>query len=373
MEFRALFISTVRTSLTCHSFEKRQSQSQSPYWEFLSDPKLLNTAITRAMSLVAVVGDPVSLSTVGDCRGNWRDYIRRCHEHGTLHGASYEEIKKKLNDPPAKFTLNAEANEFIPQIMDVSSKELTSLDLASDPRSDLELNKNEKSSASEIKDMYTIPTENYRSGIETNDTKEDFTQRESTSEDEEEEQTATELSPDSLKNGFNSVKRSDYNILPQHQGTFASQEEFQGGIQSHAEEDDDEQTSCDSSFEELPRESFEDETVFPRYLDKIIKELVEKCKATREKEAHLYGSSENAAFSTLQTATTSSNQNSKSKTVKRSSSSADYEVRVVNGRQEVRIVNLGFYQVPSVRHQRLTTVSRQEDFLEPQLLQQLLV
>ena len=336
------------------------------------------------MSFVAVVGDPISLCTVGDCRGNWRDYISRCHEHGTLHGASYEEIKKKLNDNLSKFTLNAEANEFVPQLM-VNSKEVTSLDLASEPETDLEVKKNEKSTASEIKDMYTIPTEKYRSGIETNDPNEDLTQRESTSEDDEEEQTATEFSPDSLKNDFNSVKRSDDNILSQHQGAFASQEEFQGGIQYHTEKDDVERTTSDG-FEELPRESFEDETVFPRYLDKILKALVEKCKATREKEVHRHGLSENATFSSLQTATTSSHKNSKSKTIKRSGkrarqeksssfnySSADYEIHVVNGRQEVRIVNLGFYQTPSVPHKRPRSVSRQEDFLEPQLLQQLLV
>ena len=343
------------------------------------------------MSLVAVVGDPVSLCTVGNCRGNWRDYIRRCHEHGTLHGASYEEIKKKIDDPPAKITLNAEAKQFVPQLMDVSSKELTSLELASQTEisdsqisssleeTDLEIDKIEKISASEIKDKCTIPTEKYRSEIETNDIKEDLTKRESTSEEDEEDHTATEFSPDSSKNGYNYVKRSK-DMFSQHQGDFV-----QSGIQSHAKEEAVEQSTSDG-FEELPRESFEDETVFPRYLDKIIEALVEKCKATREKEAHLYGSSENAAFSSLQTSTTSSNKNSKSKTVKGSRkrarqgksssfnySSADYEVRVVNGRQEVRIVNLGFYQMPSVRHQRLTTVSRQEDFLEPQLLQQLLV
>jgi len=35
---------------------------------FLSNAKLLNTAITRAQSMVAAVGDPVSLSTIGKCR-----------------------------------------------------------------------------------------------------------------------------------------------------------------------------------------------------------------------------------------------------------------------------------------------------------------
>ena len=360
-EFRALFISTVRTSLTCQSFDKRQGESQSLYWEFLSDPKLLNTAITRAISLVAVVGDPISLCTAGDCRGNWRDYIKRCHERRTLHGASYEEIKKKVNTPLAKITLNPEAYEFVSQSMHVSSKE--SLDLVSQPefsdgqisrsveKTDLEVDKNVKGSASEIEDRCTIPKESYRSEIETNYMKEeDLTYRESTSEEEEEE----------------------------HRGDFASQDE----PQSQEEEDDVEQSASDG-FEELPRESFEDETVFPRYLDKIIRALVEKCRETKEKEAHPCGSSENDMFPS---ATKSNKKDSKSEPGKRSGkrafqeksssfdySSADYEIRVVNGRQEVHIVNLGFHQTSTDRHQRLTAVSRQEDFPDPQLLQKLLV
>ena len=365
-EFRALFISTVRTFLTCHSFDRHQGEPQSLYWEFLSDPKLLNTAITRAMSLVAVVGDPISLCTAGDCRGNWRDYIKRCNERGTLHGASYEEIKKKVDAPLAKITLNSKANEFVSQSMNVSSKELKSLELASQPeisdsqisssveRSDLEVDKNVKGSASEIEDRCTIPTESYRSGIETKCTKEDLTHRESTSEEEEEEHMATQFSQHSPKDGVNSVKPSE-DWLSQHQGHLAFQDEAQSRIQSR--EDDAEMSDSDSGFGELPQESFEDETVFPRYLDKTIQALVEKCKATKKKDVHPYGSSENEMFPS---ATKSSKKDSKSKPGKRSGkrtyqeksssldySFADYEIRVVNGRQEVHIVNLGFHQTPT--------------------------
>ena len=393
-EFRAVFISTVRTSFTCHSFDRCQSETKSLYWEFLSDPKLLNTAITRAMSLVAVVGDPVSLSTAGDCRGNWRDYIRRCHERGTLHGASYEEILKKIDAPLAKITLNPEANEFVPQSIDAINKKLTSLEFVSQPqlsniqisrsveKSDFEFDKHDKGQVLEVEDRCTIPTEACRSGIEANDSEEDFTHRESTLEG---EQKGNEFSPDSTKVGFNSVKPPE-DLLYQHQGDFPSQDEHESGIhdQSGEEEDDVEQSASDG-FQELPRESFEDETVFPRYLDKIIKALVEECKATKKKEVHPSGSSENEAFPSLQTATKSSNMNSKSKPCQRpgnracqekSSSfdhSLDYEICVVNGRQEVRIVNLGFHQTPTVRHQRLTAVSRQEDFPDPQILQQWLL
>ena len=249
-EFRAVFISTVRTSFTCHSFDRCQSEHKSLYWEFLSDTKLLNTAITRAMSLVAVIGDPVSLSTAGDCRENWRDYIRRCHERGTMHGASYEEILKTIDSPLAKITLNPEANEFVPQSMDASTKELKSLQFVSQPqlsnsqisrsvkKSDFEFDKNEKGPVLEVEDRCTIPTETYRSGIEANDTEEDFTHRESTIEEEEEEQKANQFSPDSTKAGFNSVKQPEH-FLYQHQGDFTSQDELQSTIHDRCQEEED--------------------------------------------------------------------------------------------------------------------------------------
>jgi len=345
------------------------------------------------MSLVAVVGDPVSLCTAGDCRGNWRDYIKRCHEGGTLHGASYKDIKNKIYAPLANISLNPRAIEFVPQSMEVSSKELKSLELASQPeisdsqisssveKSDLEVDKNEKSSAFGMEDGPTIPTEKKGSGIERDDVKEDVTQREPTAEGEgEKDQKASQFSSDSPKYDFNSVRGSE----DQQEVEFAFREEAESRIQSQ-EEDDDVGQSASDGFEEFLRESFEDETVFPRYLDKIIKALVEKCKATKEKEARPHESSEDAAFPSLHAATSGSYKQ-KSKTgelsgkrtfqAKSSSfdySSEDYEICVVNGRQEVRIVNLGFQHTPTVRHQRLTTVSRQDDFLDSQLLQKLLV
>lgn len=65
------------------------------------------------MFLVGVVGDFVSLCIVGDCRGNWRDYIRRCYERGILYGVSYEEIKKKIDVFFVNIILNLEVNEFV--------------------------------------------------------------------------------------------------------------------------------------------------------------------------------------------------------------------------------------------------------------------
>lgn len=63
-EFRVIFLSTVRTNRTTQS---GIVDSELDYG-FLSNIKLLNTAVTRAQSLVAVVGDPLALCTVGSCR-----------------------------------------------------------------------------------------------------------------------------------------------------------------------------------------------------------------------------------------------------------------------------------------------------------------
>jgi len=67
-QFRAIFLSTVRTRRTCHSGTKSGMGGDDMDYGFLSNSKLLNTAITRAQSLVAVVGDPVALCSIGRCR-----------------------------------------------------------------------------------------------------------------------------------------------------------------------------------------------------------------------------------------------------------------------------------------------------------------
>ena len=55
---------------------------------FLSDPKLMNTAISRAVDYVAVVGDPVAMCTTGSCRKFWHDYIKVCSQEGGLFPAT---------------------------------------------------------------------------------------------------------------------------------------------------------------------------------------------------------------------------------------------------------------------------------------------
>ncbi|XP_070580150.1 probable helicase with zinc finger domain [Ptychodera flava] len=129
-QFRVLFISTVRTRNTCKQQRRRKpSRGQNQGAEsleddevnygFLSDAKLLNTAITRAQSLVAVVGDPISLCSVGKCRKLWEQFIKICHENKSLYGITYSSIRSQLDGVELKktYTLNPLAPEFIPRAL----------------------------------------------------------------------------------------------------------------------------------------------------------------------------------------------------------------------------------------------------------------
>uniref|UniRef100_A0A8C2DRK4 Probable helicase with zinc finger domain n=1 Tax=Cyprinus carpio TaxID=7962 RepID=A0A8C2DRK4_CYPCA len=126
-QFRVLFLSTVRTRHTCKHKQtaiKRKEQlvedsTEDLDYGFLSNYKLLNTAITRAQSLVAVVGDPIALCSVGRCRKFWETFISICHENHSLHGISFEQIKIQLEALELKktYVLNPLAPEFIPRAL----------------------------------------------------------------------------------------------------------------------------------------------------------------------------------------------------------------------------------------------------------------
>ncbi|XP_016830801.1 probable helicase with zinc finger domain isoform X4 [Cricetulus griseus] len=126
-QFRVLFLSTVRTRHTCKHKQtpiKKKEQlledsTEDLDYGFLSNYKLLNTAITRAQSLVAVVGDPIALCSVGRCRKFWERFIALCHENHSLHGITFEQIKAQLEALELKktYVLNPLAPEFIPRAL----------------------------------------------------------------------------------------------------------------------------------------------------------------------------------------------------------------------------------------------------------------
>ena len=104
---------------------------------FLSDPKLLNTAFTRAQSLIAVVGDPFSLRTVGNCQGLWEEFIKRCSDDGKLFGIEHDELEESISQTG----LNVNAAEFVPSTVTVTNQQLSTDPCDSVPKESSQANK----------------------------------------------------------------------------------------------------------------------------------------------------------------------------------------------------------------------------------------
>ena len=111
-QYTVVFISIVRTLEDCDSSE---SETKIHDYGFLSNKRLLNTAITRARCAVAVVGDPRALVTVGICRSLWQTYLRSAD----LHYITADDVERhiaNINLPRAKpKKLNPNAEEFVPR------------------------------------------------------------------------------------------------------------------------------------------------------------------------------------------------------------------------------------------------------------------
>lgn len=121
-QFRAIFLSTVRTRRTCTGTGSG-GQSDDMDYGFLSNSKLLNTAITRAQSLVAVVGDPVALCSIGRCRKVWERFIEICNQNQSLCGISWITLRSQLDGVELKktYVLNPLAPEFVPRALQAES------------------------------------------------------------------------------------------------------------------------------------------------------------------------------------------------------------------------------------------------------------
>ena len=115
-QFRAIFLSTVRTRKTCISSQEDMIGGDLDFG-FLSNSKLLNTAITRAQSLVAVVGDPIALCSMGKCRKLWERFMSICHDHNSLMGLTFSALRTMLDNVEMKkaYVLNPLAPEFVPR------------------------------------------------------------------------------------------------------------------------------------------------------------------------------------------------------------------------------------------------------------------
>ena len=335
-----LFISTVRTFHTCKPQQEELRNSGSGrqlYWEFLSDPKLLNTAVTRARCMVAVVGDPVSLCTVGECRGIWRDYIKRCNKAGGLFGTTMEELSREISASIASVQLNPEAKTFIPSFVPKLEKSLG----AKAPE--------EKTIESAQEDVYVkelMKEKNVRKVLETeSDTRESSSQQ--------------ILSGRSAVNDALDSKSQPIVILKD---------------QDQGEEDPDDDNADLNDFQDS---LLEDETVFPRDMDEIIQAFVQKCEETLKMDEERKSIFDESEFPSLQAAEGLKQRPIAQVQHPSLKSGADIkdlfpEIRVINGRIEVRLTNLGCYRSPSERAKQIMISSKQQDFFDPSVLMQLI-
>lgn len=115
-QFRVVILSTVRTKKTMGEHVNKESEDLINYG-FFSDSKLLNTALTRAQSLVIVVGDPVALCSIGKCKKIWERYISNCKKNRSFSGMSFTSMKYLIEGVLLKksYPLNPCAPVFIPR------------------------------------------------------------------------------------------------------------------------------------------------------------------------------------------------------------------------------------------------------------------
>jgi len=101
-----VFVSTVRSR---HRMSQMASDGGVGEFGFLSESQLVNTALTRAKSWLAVVGDPVALCSIGNCGALWRTYLKHCQKAGGIHPTdlSLEDIWQHSQSLTNLLTVNA--------------------------------------------------------------------------------------------------------------------------------------------------------------------------------------------------------------------------------------------------------------------------
>ena len=300
------------------------------------------------MSLVAVVGDAVSLCTVGECRSNWRDFIRRCDQDGSLSGTSYTAIEEAIATPLSKISLNPGADVFVPSSNGGLKPLVCDRSPGAEDTETIELG-DESSAEHSLVSPMTV------SGSKTDRPNNHLNVKEVSSKEKEERKTDGSL-----------------------------EQYSQGDSYPNQEDEDDAELSNLTPFEDFRREGCEDETVLPSSFDKVIEALVATKKDTQERE--LRRSLKNEEYPSLRNAESINRKGNKvtndfdkgSKHNNRSSrensslsglSSDDYQFSFdAKGRIQARLVNFGYHQTYSNRRNRPTGQVKEDEYLHPEVL-----
>ena len=142
------------------------------------------------------------------------------------------------------------------------------------------------------------------------------------------------------------------------------------------DEEDDEETVVEPG--DFQDDLLDDETVSPRDLDEIILAFVKKCQETLQLDVARRSMFQDSEFPPLEATgsnaiSSQTNENRYRFSVKSREDIKDLfpEIRVINGRVEVRLTNLGFYNSPSERVERIIASTKEQEFLDPSVLRQL--
>ena len=289
--------------------------------------------------MVAVVGDPVSICTVGECRSIWRDYIKRCNENGGLYGVTMEELEKELNAAIASIELNPKAEPFVPKSPSMAEQSVNT----------------EIAETKKVENNKEISKEPQTEEI-----------------DEEVKAKGPDISAEDSQNVNDRCSGSNF----LKDGSDSSQDKNRKNeVDEEDDEDDEERVVEPGDFQD---DLLDDETVSPRDLDEIILAFVKKCEETLQLDVARRSMFQDSEFPPLDAtgSTAISSQTNENKYRFSAKSREDIkdlfpEIRVINGRVEVRLTNLGFYNSPSERVQRIIASTKEQDFLDPSVLRQL--
>ncbi|XP_039272758.2 3'-5' exoribonuclease HELZ2-like [Styela clava] len=113
-QYKVVILSTVMRRQFCFTGDN---------FGFLSDVRLLNSALTRAQSMILAVGDAVTLCSTGHCKNQWKIFMRHCEENSAIlpPTVNVQSIKREIQI--ADQVLNLSAIEFTPGLNNDERKE----------------------------------------------------------------------------------------------------------------------------------------------------------------------------------------------------------------------------------------------------------